>query len=89
MQNLHLIYLKQLKKLKKKLEAEARAKSAQANKITALNKRIEAINAARKRAAKNKEKVNEEKMLSESDLIGGKYVLLQKGKKNYFLITVN
>ena len=36
----------------------------------------------------NKEKVNDSKVLNEDDLIGGKYILLQKGKKNNYLITV-
>lgn len=34
----------------------------------------------------NKIKVGEEKMLSSEDLIQGKYILIQKGKKNYYLI---
>ena len=36
----------------------------------------------------NKEKVNLEKTVTEADLILDKYVLLQKGKKNYYLITI-
>lgn len=36
----------------------------------------------------NKEKVGEEFILSAEDLIAGKYVLLQKGKKNYFIMIV-
>ena len=36
----------------------------------------------------NKEKVNEEKQISSIDLISNKYILTQKGKKNYFLIIV-
>lgn len=36
----------------------------------------------------NKEKVSEEKQLSSADLISNKYILAQKGKKNYFLIVV-
>ena len=35
----------------------------------------------------NKEKVTESYTLTEKDLINDKYVLLQRGKKNYFLIT--
>jgi len=34
----------------------------------------------------NKSKVNLEKKISSADLLHGKYVLLQKGKKNYYLI---
>ena len=37
----------------------------------------------------NKTKVGEGFSVSESDLIDGKFLLLQKGKKNYFIISVN
>lgn len=36
----------------------------------------------------NKEKVNEEFVITSKDLIADKYVLLQRGKKNYFLLRV-
>lgn len=36
----------------------------------------------------NKQKVTEEKVLSSEDLINGKYIILQRGKKNYFLSKV-
>ena len=36
----------------------------------------------------NKAKVGEDYAISESDLIGDKYVLLQRGKKNYFLLVI-
>lgn len=36
----------------------------------------------------NKEKVSEDYSPQESDLIDGKFLLLQKGKKNYFIIKV-
>ena len=36
----------------------------------------------------NKAKVNDTCVLTEEDLIGGKYILLQKGKKNNYLVTV-
>jgi len=36
----------------------------------------------------NKEKVNSQKMLTINDLIQGKYILLQRGKKKYFLLQV-
>jgi tyrosyl-tRNA synthetase len=36
----------------------------------------------------NKTKVNLEKTITNEDLIAGKYVLVQKGKKNYFLVTL-
>ncbi|MAO72236.1 MAG: tyrosine--tRNA ligase [Flavobacteriales bacterium] len=37
----------------------------------------------------NKDKIIEDVQLSENDLLNGKYILVQKGKKNYFLITVS
>ena len=37
----------------------------------------------------NKEKLTDQnRPLTSDDLIGGKYLLAQKGKKNYYLITV-
>ena len=36
----------------------------------------------------NKEKVTLEKVMSLNDLIDGKYILVQKGKKNYYLVVV-
>jgi len=38
--------------------------------------------------AVNKEKVKEDFTISTADLIANKYVLLQRGKKNYFLLSV-
>lgn len=35
----------------------------------------------------NKEKVKEDYLISTADLINGKFVLLQRGKKNYFVLT--
>lgn len=36
----------------------------------------------------NKEKVAEDYMITSEDLINGKYVLLQRGKKNYFVLVM-
>jgi len=36
----------------------------------------------------NKSKVGMDKKISEADLIAGKFILAQKGKKNYFLVRV-
>lgn len=36
----------------------------------------------------NKEKVNETYQISSSDLLNEKYILVQKGKKNYFLVII-
>jgi tyrosyl-tRNA synthetase len=37
----------------------------------------------------NKIKITEDIQLSENDLLNGKYILAQKGKKNYFLIIID
>ncbi len=37
----------------------------------------------------NKEKVNESYTITKNDLINGKFVLLQRGKKNYYVLVVN
>ncbi len=37
----------------------------------------------------NKEKVNEEYLITPSDLINDRYVLLQRGKKNYYILVVS
>ena len=37
----------------------------------------------------NKNKITEDIQLSENDLLNGKYLLAQKGKKNYFLIIIS
>ncbi|SIS41102.1 tyrosyl-tRNA synthetase [Zobellia uliginosa] len=37
----------------------------------------------------NKEKVKADYQITENDLINGKFVLLQRGKKNYFVLVVN
>ena len=37
----------------------------------------------------NKEKVTEDYFLSEKDLLNNQFILLQRGKKNYFLIRIN
>jgi tyrosyl-tRNA synthetase len=37
----------------------------------------------------NKEKVGEDYKISKLDLINNKFVLLQRGKKNYFVIRIS
>lgn len=37
----------------------------------------------------NKEKVKEDFLITESDLINDKFILLQRGKKNYFILEIN
>ncbi len=37
----------------------------------------------------NKEKVNSDKIVDKDDLINNKYILLQRGKKKYFVLIVN
>ena len=34
----------------------------------------------------NKTKVKEDKNVTKDDLLNGKYVLVQKGKKNYYIV---
>jgi tyrosyl-tRNA synthetase len=36
----------------------------------------------------NKEKVGEDKIIGTGDLLSSKYILVQKGKKNYFLVKL-
>jgi len=36
----------------------------------------------------NKEKITLDKVMTTDDLIDGKYILVQKGKKNYYLVVV-
>ena len=36
----------------------------------------------------NKEKVKDDYLITEKDLIANRYILLQRGKKNYFLLKV-
>ena len=36
----------------------------------------------------NKEKVKEDYKITSSDLINNKFVLLQRGKKNYFILRI-
>ena len=37
----------------------------------------------------NKAKVNDSRVVSSEDVIGSGLILLQRGKKNYFLVRVN
>jgi tyrosyl-tRNA synthetase len=39
--------------------------------------------------AVNKGKVGEERVVSTADLMGGRFILLQRGKKNYFLVKAS
>jgi tyrosyl-tRNA synthetase len=36
----------------------------------------------------NKNKIDEDKMITEQDVIAGNMILLQRGKKNYFLVLL-
>ena len=63
--------------------------AALAAKTSFLNSNGEARRALKENAISvNKEKVKEDFIISISDLIAEKYVLLQRGKKNYFLLKV-
>jgi tyrosyl-tRNA synthetase len=60
---------------------------ALATKTNFLNSNGEARRALKENSISvNKDKVGEDKMLSKDDLINGKYILLQRGKKNNFLV---
>ena len=60
-----------------------------AEKTSIMNSKGEARRALKSNAISiNKEKVGEDFSVNESQLINGKYILAQSGKKNYFLITV-
>lgn len=60
---------------------------ALATKTGFLNSNGEARRALKENSVSvNKDKVGEDKMLTEDDLISGKYILLQRGKKNNFLV---
>ena len=62
---------------------------ALAAKTTFLKSNGEARRALKENAISvNKEKVKEDFTITTTDLIAGKYVLLQRGKKNYFLLVV-
>jgi len=37
----------------------------------------------------NRSKVGEDHIVQSDDLLGGKFLLLQRGKKNYFLVKVS
>ena len=37
----------------------------------------------------NKQKIKEDYQITENDLLNGKYILVQKGKKNYFIVKVS
>ena len=62
---------------------------ALAAKTSFLNSNSDARRALKENAVSvNKEKVNEAYTITSSDLIANKYVLLQRGKKSYFLLKV-
>jgi len=63
--------------------------SALAAKTNFLTSNGEARRALKENAISvNKEKVKEDFTITTTDLIAGKYVLLQRGKKNYFLLVI-
>ncbi|TDU43137.1 tyrosyl-tRNA synthetase [Gelidibacter sediminis] len=64
--------------------------AALAAKTNFLNSNGEARRALKENSvAVNKEKVKEDYILSAEDLINGKYIILNKGKKNTYIIKVN
>jgi len=76
------------------INAEAFAKgmdmiAALAGETQFLNSNGEARRALKEQSISvNKQKVDENYILSKEDLIGGQYILLQRGKKNYFILQI-
>ncbi|HET8735509.1 MAG TPA: tyrosine--tRNA ligase [Pricia sp.] len=74
---------------KSELESGLDMIAALADKTGFLPSNSEARRALKQNAVSvNKEKVGEAHFLTPSDLINGKYILLQRGKKNYFVLVV-
>ena len=55
---------------------------------SSLTKRTQVLFAFRELVNKNKEKIAEDYKITAADLINNKFVLLQRGKKNYFVLCV-
>ena len=63
---------------------------ALSDELNFLKSRSEAIRSLKENAISvNKLKVKEDYYLTENDLIGDQYILLQRGKKNYFVLKFN
>jgi len=63
--------------------------SAMATKTQFLDSNSEARRALKENAISvNKEKVKKDYIITKKDLINGKFILLQRGKKNYFVLSI-
>ena len=75
-----------IKKLQQEIEIE--------NLLATETKFLKSISEARRAIKENSISINKKKIsantrITKDDLINGKYILLQRGKKNYYLVIVN
>jgi len=75
---------------KKKLQQEIEIENFLATETNFLKSISEARRAIKENSISiNKKKISANTKITEDDLINGKYILLQRGKKNYYLVIVN
>ena len=74
----------------KKLQQEIEIENLLATETNFLKSISEARRAIKENSISiNKKKISPNAKITEDDLINGKYILLQRGKKNYYLVIVN
>jgi tyrosyl-tRNA synthetase len=75
---------------KKKLQQQIEIENLLATETNFLKSISEARRAIKENSISiNKKKISANTKITEGDLINGKYILLQRGKKNYYLVIVN
>ena len=75
---------------KKKLQQEIEIENLLATETNFLKSISEARRAIKENSISiNKKKISANTKITKNDLINGKYILLQRGKKNYYLVIVN
>ena len=75
---------------KKKLQQEIEIENLLATETNFLKSISEARRAIKENSISiNKKKISANTKITKDDLINGKYILLQRGKKNYYLVIVN
>ena len=75
---------------KKKLQQEIEIENFLATETNFIKSISEARRAIKENSISiNKKKISANTKITEDDLINGKYILLQRGKKNYYLVIVN
>ena len=75
---------------KKKLSQEIEIENLLASETNFLKSISEARRALKENSISiNKKKISSNTKITKDDLINGKYILLQRGKKNYYLVIVN